>query len=88
MITIDQKTLNHLQRLWRDRAKTLTQAAMLLPDGPNTDKIRQVADAYGQCSEELEEPPMKLFCALGYDSENDEMRDGERKTTANTTDQL
>ena len=70
MITIDHKNLNHLQRLWRDRSKTLTQAAMLLPDGPIADKIRQVADAYGQCSEELETPPLKLFCALGYDSEN------------------
>jgi hypothetical protein len=40
---------------------------MLLPDGPIADKIRQVADAYGQCSEELETPPLKLFCALGYE---------------------
>lgn len=74
MITIDHKNLNHLQRLWRDRSTTLTQAAMLLPDGPIGDKIRQVADAYGQCSEELETPPLKLFCALGYDSEIDQVQ--------------
>lgn len=65
-ITIDQRSLNHLHRLWRARAKTLLQAAALLPDGPITDKIRQVAEAYGQCSEELETPPTKVFDALGY----------------------
>lgn len=87
MITIDQKTLHNLHRLWRDRSKTLHQAALLLPGGVTADKIRQIADAYGQCAEELDEPPFHVFSALGYDSENAEVSHGdrERQPDANQT---
>jgi len=68
-ITIDQRSLNHLHRLWRSRAKVLHEAAALVPDGPLADKIKQAAEAYGQCAEELETPPVKLFLALGYDEQ-------------------
>ena len=66
-ITIDQRSLNHLHRLWRSRAKVLHEAAALVPDGPLADKIKRAAEAYGQCAEELESPPARLFAALGYD---------------------
>lgn len=68
-ITIDQRSLNHLHRLWRSRAKVLHEAAALVPDGPLADKIKRAAEAYGQCAEELETPPAKLFLALGYDEQ-------------------
>lgn len=62
-----QYPLNNLRRLWLDRHKALTQAVLLLPESAATATLRQVANAYAQCAEELENPPSELFTALGYD---------------------
>lgn len=62
-----QYPLNNLRRLWLDRHKTLVQAVLRLPESVITDELRQLADAYAQCAEELENPPTELFTALGYD---------------------
>jgi hypothetical protein len=66
-MNIDYPPLSNLHRLWADRHKALMQSVLLLPESATTDKLRQVADAYAQCAEELKNPPTELFVALGYD---------------------
>ena len=58
--------IQRLVRLWREREKCFVQAAMLSPGAGIERTLRDFALAYGQCAEELENPPEKLFRALGY----------------------
>ena len=60
--------VQRLVRLWRSREKTLTSAGMMELPPRLKRELQTLGDAYGQCAEELENPPIKLLDALGIEA--------------------
>lgn len=67
-----------LVRLWRSREKTLLSAEMMEVPERLKRELKALGDAYGQCAEELERPPIELLDALGIEAnEPVEGREGD-----------
>ena len=60
--------VQRLVRLWRTREKTLTSAGMMDLPPRLKRELQSLGDAYGQCAEELENPPTELLDALGIEA--------------------
>ena len=66
---MNTSTQEKLSKLWREREKSLTYAAMMHPL-PHVEKLmHDLAGAYGQCAEELNNPPERIFTELGYNED-------------------
>lgn len=74
-----------LVRLWRSREKTLLSVEMMAVSERLKRELRALGDAYGQCAEELENPPIELLDALGIEADATVMAPGSAVPDSEST---